>query len=169
MIPYVRINERIAAAEVRVIDATGKMLGIMPTSQALGLASSQGLDLIEVAPKANPPVVKILSYDKYRYNLEKQERQQRKKQKKIEVKGIRISMRIGSHDLEFKARQADKFLSEGNKVKVEMMLRGRERANLKYAFEVLQKFLSAVSAQYLIEQEAKKMGNIIISVIGPKT
>lgn len=144
------------------------MLGVMPTSKALELAFSQGFDLIEVSPKANPPVVKILSYDKYRYHLEKQERQQRKRQKKIEVKGIRLSMRIGLHDLEFKARQADKFLSEGNKVKVEMMLRGRERANVAYAFGVLQKFLSAVSAAHLIEQEAKKMGNIIIAVIGPK-
>lgn len=140
----------------------------MPTSKALELALSQGLDLIEVSPKANPPVAKILSYDKYRYHQEKAAAAQRKKQKKIDVKGIRLSVRIGAHDLEFKARQAEKFLGEGDKIKAEMFLRGRERANLGFAFEVLKKFLAAVKFQYIIEQAPKKLGNMITAVIGPK-
>ena len=162
------MNEKIKVPEVRVIDDTGKMVGIMPTPQALELARSQGLDLIEVSPKANPPVVRILSYDKYRYHLDKAIQQQKKKQKKIEVKGIRLSIRIGTHDLRFKADQADKFLIKGNKVKVELILRGRERANVDFAFSVFEKFMASVSTEHAIEQHPKKLGNIISAIIVPK-
>ena len=163
-----RVNEHIRVPEVRVIDAEGKPIGIMPTSQALEMAKAEGLDLIEVSPKAKPPVVKILSFDKYRYHLEKSLQQQRKKQKKIDVKGIRISVRIGQHDLEFKAGQADKFLGRGDKVKVELRLRGRERGNMDYALEVIQKFLLAVKVPYQVEQEPKRLGSVITAVIGAK-
>lgn len=145
------------------------MLGVMPLLEALAMAKSQGLDLIEVSPKANPPVAKILSYDKYRYQLDKAVQQQRKRQKKIEVKGIRLSIRIGVHDLKFKAEQADKFLSRGSKVKIELILRGRERANLDFAFGVVQKFISTVSFPFIVEQEPKRLGAIITTVIAPKT
>ena len=146
------------------------MVGVMPTEEAITLARSQGMDLIEVSPKANPPVVKILSYDKYRYQLEKVARQQRKKQKKIEVKGIRISVRIGQHDLDFKANQALKFLGNGDKVKVELFLRGRERANVSFAFEVLKKFLALFpSEKFFVEQQPKKLGNFITAIIASKT
>lgn len=144
------------------------MVGIMSVNEALGLARSQGLDLIEVSPAAQPPVVKILSYDKYRYQQEKAGAEARKKQKRIEVKGIRLSVRIGAHDLEFKAAQAIKFMEKGNKVKIEMFLRGRERANLEFAFAVLKKFLAAIKSDFLIEQQPKKLGNIISAVIAPK-
>ena len=153
---------------MRVIDASGKMLGVLPTSEALNLARTQGLDLIEVASKADPPVAKILSYDKYRYHLEKVLQQQRKKQKRIEVKGIRLSVRIGKHDLEFKASQAQKFLQKSNKVKIEMFLRGRERANVAIAFSVLKNFLGVIPALFAVEQEPKKLGNLITTVIAPK-
>lgn len=145
------------------------MLGIMPTSEALSLARSQGLDLIEVSPKAIPPVVKILSYDKYRYHLDKLEQQQKKRQKRIEVKGVRLSVRIGQHDLKFKAGLADKFLQKGNKVKIEMVLRGRERANLEFAFEVVKKFLAELTVPYLLEQEPKRLGRMITAVISPRS
>lgn len=145
------------------------MLGIMPTAEALARAREQGLDLIEVSPKANPPVVKLLSYDKFRYQQEKARAAQRKRQKKVEVKGIRVSVRIGAHDLAFKAALADKFLTQGNKVKIEMLLRGREKANIEYAAEVIKKFLAAIKAAYVIEQEAKKLGSFITVVIAPKT
>ncbi len=144
------------------------MLGVMPTEEALELARSQGLDVIEVQPNAQPPVVKILSFDKYRYQLEKAERLQRKKHKEIEIKGIRISVRIGQHDLEFKARQADKFLSQGHKIKVEMFLRGRERANIGYAFEVINKFLDALTSNRRVEVEPKKLGYFISAIVAPK-
>lgn len=152
-----------------MIDAEGQMIGVMPTAKALELARERGLDLIEVSPKAQPPVVKILSYDKYRYHLDKAAAAQKKKQKKIEVKGIRLSVRIGAHDLEFKVKQAEKFLSQGNKVKVEMFLRGRERANLQFAFGVLKKFLGTLTLPFVTEQEPKKLGNMIIAIIGLKT
>lgn len=151
-----------------MIDIEGKMVGTMPTPQALELARSQGLDLIEVSPKANPPVVRILSYDKYRYHLDKAMRQQKKKQKRIEVKGIRISVRIGVHDLQFKAEQAQKFLLKGNKVKIELMLRGRERANIDFAFSVFEKFMDSIPSEYVTEQHPKKLGNIISAIIASK-
>jgi len=151
-----------------VIDEAGKMLGIMPTRDAISIARDMGMDLIEVSPKANPPVAKILSYDKYRYQQEKVQQAQRKKQKKVEVKGIRLSVRIGQHDLAFKAGTADKFLSRGDKVKVDMLLRGREKANIDFAVEVIKKFLAAVKTPYHIEQEPKRLGSFITVVIAPK-
>lgn len=144
------------------------MIGVMSADEALELARSKGLDLIEVSPKADPPVAKILSYDKYRYQMDKAESQQKKRQKRIEVKGIRISTRIGQHDIDFKARQAEKFLLAGNKVKVEMRLRGRERANLDYAFTILKKFLDeAITTEFVVEQAPKKAGHVISSIIAP--
>lgn len=151
-----------------MIDEQGEMVGVMTTQEALVMARERGLDLIEVSPKAAPPVAKILSFDKYRYQQEKAITKARKRQKRIEVKGIRISVRIGQHDLEFKVRQADKFLERGNKVKVEMFLRGRERANLSYAFEMMKKFLETVTAAHQLEQPPKKLGHIISAILSPK-
>lgn len=145
------------------------MLGVMATSAALDLAKGQGLDLIEVSPKAAPPVAKILSYDKYRYQQEKREQQQKKKQKKVEVKGVRISVRIGAHDMEFKAKLADKFLTLGNKVKIDMFLRGREKANTDFALGIMNKFLGVISVPYTKEQEPKRVGGMISAIISPKT
>ena len=167
---FVRVNERIKVPQVRVINEQGEMVGIMLTSEALAAARAEGKDLIEISPKADPPVVKILSYDKYRYQLEKAESAKRKNQKRVEVKGIRLSVRIGQHDLDFKANQALKFLGQGNKVKIELFLRGRERANVGYAFEVLEKFLQTLPAdKRLVEQPPKKLGNLIPAIITPKT
>ena len=145
------------------------MLGIMPTAEALAKAREMGLDLIEISPKANPPVAKLLSYDKFRYQQEKAIQQQRKKQKKVEVKGIRLSVRIGQHDLDFKTATADKFLSRGDKVKIDMLLRGREKANIDFAVEVIKKFLSLVKVPYVLEQEPKKLGSFITVIIAPQT
>lgn len=166
--PRVRINERIIAPEIRVIDAEGKMIGVMKLGAALELARSQGMDLIEIVPKANPPVAKILSFDKYRYQVEKAEAERRKKQKEIEVKGVRISVRIGTHDLEVKAANVGKFLQRRNKVNIEMRLRGRERANFGYALEVFKKFMTAITQPYTVEQSPKRLGNMINAVIAPK-
>lgn len=145
------------------------MVGVMPTAEALALARTQGMDLIEISPKANPPVAKILSYDKFRYQQEKAEAKQKKRQKRIEVKGIRISVRIGVHDMQFKAAQADKFLAAGNKVKVDMFLRGREKANMEFAFSILKKFLAAITFAFIIEQQPKRLGGMISATISPKT
>lgn len=153
---------------MRVIDDAGKMVGIMPIAGAIALATEQGVDLIEIAPQARPPVVKLQSYDKFRYQQERALRMQKKNQKKIEVKGIRLSVRIGPHDLKFKADQAEKFLSKGNKVKIDLWLRGREKANMEFAYGVLKKFLASITAEFSVEQEAKRLGGTISTVIGPK-
>lgn len=140
-------------------------MDVMPLSQALQIANEKDLDLIEISPKANPPVVKISSFDKFRYQQEKALAAQRKKQKKVELKGIRISVRIGQHDMDFKAKQADKFLKKGNKVKVEMFLKGRERANIDFAFEVMEKFISLIQEEFEYDQKPKKQGHIISAVL----
>ena len=162
-----RTNEQIKVPQVRVISSSGEQLGIMNTADAIRMAREKGLDLIEVSPKPEPPVAKLTSYDKFRYQQNKLAQAQRKHQKKIEVKGIRLSARTGVHDLEFKARSADKFLSEGNKVKVELVMRGRERANSDYAFQQIQKFLALISAPRALEVPPKRMGNIISALVSP--
>src|SRR3989338_3224691 len=166
--PIARINHQIKARELRVINAQGEHLGVMSTSDALKLAEESDLDLVEISPSANPPVAKIINYDKYRYQVEKEEQQKRKSAKRIEVKNIRISVRIGQHDMETKAKQADKFLTEGKKVKVEMLLRGREKANVGYAFEQLQKYLKTVAQGHTLEQPPKKLGGTIFAIMSPQ-
>lgn len=166
--PIAKINQQIKATEVRVINEQGEHVGTMPTHEALKLAIEADLDLVEISPNANPPVAKIISYDKYRYQVEKAEHEKKKSAKKVEVKSIRISVRIGQHDIETKAKQADKFLSEGKKVKVELVLRGREKANVAYAFEQLDKFLKTITQAHATEQAPKKLGGTISAVLAPQ-
>jgi len=122
-----KINHQITAPEVRVIDEAENNIGVMPTSQALALAREKGLDLMEVSPKAQPPVVRFGRYGQFKYEQEKKIKQQKTKQKKVEVKGIRLSFRIGAHDLEVRKEQALKFLANRDKVRIELPLSGRER------------------------------------------
>ena len=166
--PSARCNEKIQAPEVRVIGNDGKQLGIMSAAQALAEARAQGLDLVEIAPKALPPVVKIINFDKFRYQQNKQMQAQRKHQKTIEVKGIRLSVRTGIHDMEFKARATDKFLKAGNKVKIDLMLRGREKINIGYAIEQVKKLLGLITAPHVVEIPPKRMGNMINAFLSPK-
>lgn len=162
-----RTNHQIRVPEVRVIDENGNQVGIMPTSQALAMAQEQGLDLVEVSPQARPPVVKIVNYDKMRYHQKKLEQQQKKKLKKVDVKGIRLSLRISEHDLGIKAKRAGDFLEEGHKVKVDLLMRGREQAHPEMGFEVVKKFLALVPP-HTVESEAKKQGPFISTVIAKK-
>lgn len=143
------------------------MLGIMKTSQALALALEQELDLVEISPQANPPVVKLLHYDKFRYQQEKMAREAKKKVKRITVKGIRLSVRIGEHDLDFKAKKASEFIAEGNKVKVDVVMRGREQAHPDLAYELMKKFQSKITGEYIKEAGPSKMGNTVSIIIGP--
>jgi len=166
--PVARINAQIQAPEVRVIDVEGNMVGIMPVAKAIEQARASGLDLVEIAPKANPPVAKLINYDKYRYQLEKLARQQRKHQKKVEIKGIRLSVRTGDHDLQVKATRAEKFLKEGNKVKIDMFLRGRERGNTNQAIEQIKKYMQKLTVPYIIEQHPSRLGHIINAILAPK-
>ena len=162
-----RINHQIRVPEVRVIDENGNQIGVMSTQQAISLAQEQELDIVEVSPQARPPVVKMINYDKFRYHQKKLEQQQKKKLKKIDIKGIRLSLRISEHDLGIKAKKAAEFLEEGHKVKVDLLMRGREQAHPEMGFEVMKKFLTLVPS-YTVESEAKKQGPFISTVIAKK-
>jgi len=141
---------------VQVVDETGKSLGILDTYKATQIAREKGLDLVEVAPTAKPPVCKIIDYGKYKYQQAKKEQQQKTKQKKIEIKGVRIGLSTSIHDLEHKAKQAEGFLAEGNKVRIEIRLRGREKAHQNLAREKLNNFLKMIPIEHRTEEEPKR-------------
>jgi len=152
------MNYRIKAPQVRVIDEKGQQIGVMDTEKAIHLAQDKGLDLIEVSPVANPPVCKILDRGQFQYQQSKQKQQQ--KTKKVELKIVKISFKIGQHDLSVKAGKAKKFLEEGHKVKVEMFLRGRERQHTSLAKENMTKFFEENFSEIAkFEQPLKVQGN----------
>lgn len=140
----------------------------MSIDRALALARERGLDLVEVAPNAKPPVCKLLDYGAYQYRIEKAERKQKAHQKKIEVKGVRLSFKIGDHDLDHRVSIAKKFLEEGNKVKIEMILRGRENAHRDYAEGIFKKFLAQLESDVIIESPFSRQGNRVSLLIGRK-
>ena len=151
-----RINQQIRTPKLRVIDETGQQLGVMDTAEALRLAQERGFDLMEVAAKTNPPVARLVDYGKYLYQQSKLER--KKHQKKSEVKGVRIKPKTSKHDLETKINQIQKFLNQGHKVRIEMFLRGRERALKNYAKEKFNEFLSLLK-DYKTEEKIKTMSS----------
>lgn len=159
-----------------VIDENGEQLGVMPLNSALKLAYEKELDLIEVSPNVAPPVCKIMDYGKYLYKITKRKRQQLAKQKKIELKTIRLSVRTEKHDLEFKAKNAVKFMKKGHKVKIEMTLKGREKAHMDFAREKLDNFIKIIfdmsktdpdtaAKEIIKEQNAKATPQGFVSVI----
>ena len=146
-VEFYRTNLQIRVPEVRVIDDEGEMLGVMPLARALELAREQELDLVEVSPKAQPPVAKITDYGRMRYQKEKELQKQKVKQKKIEVKDIRLSLRISPHDLEMRAEQATKFLERGDKLKIEILLKGREKQHAGKATAIMKDFINGLKAK----------------------
>ncbi len=152
------INRQIRDREVRVVDETGKQLGVMGLEKALQEAEERRLDLIQVTEKVTPPVCKIMDYGKYLYQEKKKEKQATKKQKSGELKGIRLGFNISQHDMETRAKQAEKFLKEGDKVRLEMILRGREKALGNFAREKINKFLEVLQPliPYKVERELKR-------------
>lgn len=135
----------IQAREIRVIDEDKKQLGIMPVSQALALAREKGLDLVEIAPQANPPVCRIMDYGKFLYELHKKEHEAKKHQKQIQIKEIKFRPKISIHDYNFKLKHIRRFIEEGNKVKITIMVRGREKSHPEMAQQILDRILSDVS------------------------
>jgi translation initiation factor IF-3 len=135
----IRVNSQIYASEVRVIGADGSQLGVVSVPQALRLAEQEGLDLVEVAPDAKPPVCKLMDYGKYKYEISKKEKDSKKKQHTIVVKEIRLRPRTEDHDFEFKVRHARKFLEQKNKVKFTVMFRGREMAYKEFGEKLLER------------------------------
>lgn len=139
-----RVNYQIRIPEVFLIDEEGKKIGIIATQEALAMTREKELDLVEVNPKAKPSIAKIMDYGQFKYERDKQAQKQKVKQKKAEVKGIRLSVRISKHDFGFRIEQARKFLSKGNKLKIELILKGRERQHLGKAVETINNFISTL-------------------------
>lgn len=164
--PRLRVNNGIGAPELRVIDDDGNQIGILPRDRALALAQEKNLDLVEISPTAKPPVAKITDYGKYFYRLQKEDRQKKAKQKTVEIKGIRLSVRIASADLATKARQTEQFLKEGHRVKIDIRLKGREKAHSDLAKTKLEEFIKMVTVPVKVEQEPKKQPWGFVMVIG---
>ena len=151
----IKTNEKITSPELRVIGEDGSNIGVLPLAEALKLAKEKGLDLIEIAPAAKPPVGKIMSYDKYRYQEEKKLKKQRAQQKIQEWKGVRISARAAEHDLQIKANKVNEFLNEGNVVEIQLTLRGREKANKDWARRKLLDFVKMIMPEHKVLLEPR--------------
>lgn len=164
----IRINDEIRAKELRVIDSEGTMVGIISRRQALEMADEKGLDLVEISPNADPPVAKILDYGKYRYEIQKREKEAKKKQKTVQVKEIRLSTFIEEHDIQVKAKTAAKFLSEGDKVKVSLRFRGRERDYVNKGRDVMTAFAEAVSDVGVMDKRPAFEGRSLTMFLSPK-
>ena len=164
----VRINRHIRISPVRVIGPGGEQLGVLPVEEALAAAVERGLDLVEVAPTARPPVVKIMDYGKYKFEEAKAARAAKKKQHIIHLKEIKVRPGIEEHDYAFKVGHAKRFLEEGNKVKLTMMFRGRQITHPELGQEVLQRAYAVVEDIAKIEMEAKLEGRNMTMVVTPK-
>ena len=163
------VNEDIKATEVRLVGADGSQLGIMETSKALTIAEQEGMDLVLIAPQATPPVCRVMDYGKYRFDQQKREKEQRKNQKTVEVKEIRLSLNIDVHDFDTKVDQAKKFLSAGNKLKVSIRFRGREMAHTDRGTDVMNRFQEAVGEAATVDKPAKLEGRSMQMFMSPKT
>ena len=164
---FIRVNHKIRAREVRVIDSDGKQLGVIPTSQALGAAQQQGLDLVEISPNAAPPVCKIVEYGKYKYEQEKKDRESRKHQHAGKMKEIKLRLNIDDHDYNTKLNHVRDFLADGIKVKVSLYFRGRENAHPEYGNELMQRVIQDVQGAGHAEVPPRQMGKSIHMMLAP--
>ena len=165
--PFVRVNGKIRAREVRVIGTDGNQLGVLGLGEALTLARTNGVDLVEIAPNANPPVCRLVDFGKFRYEQAKREKESRKHQHATRVKEVQLSPKIDPHDLSVKVQHAIDFLCEDMKVKITLKFRGREMAHTEYGFQVVQKFLAETAAFGHPDFEPKLIGRGINAMISP--
>ena len=163
-----RVNRQIRAKEVRVIDENGQNLGIMSVKEALSLAQERGLDLIEIAPNAKPPVCKIADYGKFKYEMKKKAKEAKKKQKTIEVKELKMRVGIEEHDYQVKLKQLKEFLEEGNKVKLRIIFRGRENIRPELGEKLVQRFKEDIGDLGELEKKPSKEGRFMIAIFAPK-
>jgi translation initiation factor IF-3 len=163
-----RINQEINALNVRLVDERGEMVGVVSRSDALAQAAQAGLDLVEIAANADPPVVKILDFGKFKYEEQKRKNEARKKQKVIEVKEIKLRPGIDDHDYDVKMRSMQKFIDEGDKVKVTMRFRGRELAHQEIGMNVLMRVRDDLDKVAKIEQHPRMEGRQMTMVMSPK-
>lgn len=164
-----RTNQMIRVREVRLVDENGEQMGVVPTPDALRLAEEKGLDLVEVAPQARPPVCKILDYGKYKFELEKKNRESKKRQKLVKMKEIRMQPKIEEHDLAFKAKHIHEFLDEGNKVKVTVRFRGRELAHTDRGRMVLDRVLGLLGPGVSVDRPPAMEGRFMSMILSPST
>lgn len=162
-----RVNGQIRVREVRVIDENGEQLGILPTNQAMAMAQERDLDLVEVAPNARPPVCRIMDYGKFRYEQSKREREARRKQKVLTLKEVRMSPKIDTHDLQIKLRSAERFLKDGDKVKVSVRFRGREIVHADMARQKLTEMAAELKDICVVERPPKLEGRQMIMILAP--
>ena len=167
IIKELQINDEIRSKEVRLIDSDGEQKGIVSLSKALNMAREKNLDLVNVAPTANPPVCKIIDYGKYKYETMKKEKESRKNQRIINVKEVRLSPNIDTHDLNVKAKRANDFLSKGDKVKVTVRFRGRELGHTAIGKEVLEIFAELTEENGKIEKKPTMEGRSMIMILNP--
>lgn len=164
-----QINEEIRDAEIRVIDVDGNQLGLMSAKEALDLAISKDLDLVKIAPQAQPPVCKIMDYGKYCYEQQKREKEAKKNQKVVEVKEIRMSSTIDTNDFNTKVNQAIKFLQGGDKIKVSVRYRKRAIAHQEIGQVLLDRFKEAVGVAGTVDKPAKMEGRNLVMFVNPKS
>lgn len=164
----IMVNEMVRDKEVRLIDADGNMIGIMSSKEAQKIANSKNLDLVKIAPKANPPVCKVMDYGKYMFEQAKREKEAKKNQKVISVKEVRLSASIEDHDFEVKVKNAIRFLRSGDKVKVTIKFRGREMNYTSLGEKVLERFAKAVEDYGTVERKPKLEGRNMLMILNPK-
>ncbi|BAT20869.1 MULTISPECIES: translation initiation factor IF-3 [Asaia] len=163
-----RVNEEIRVPQVRLIDADGEMAGVMTTRDALARAYSVGLDLLEISPTAEPPVVKILDYGKFKYEQQKKKNEARKKQKVIEIKEVKVRPSTNENDYQVKLRAMNSFLAEGDKVKVSLRFKGREMAHQELGIKMLERIRTEMEDKAKVEQMPKLENRQMIMVLAPR-
>ncbi len=165
----VEMNEMITDSQVRLISENGEQMGMMSAEDAYQLALDKKMDLVKIAPQANPPVCKIMDYGKHRYAMQKKEKEAKKKQKTIQIKEVRLSLKIEKHDLDTKAKNALKFLSKGDKVKVSLRFKGREMGHTNLGYDVFDKFEECLQGVGKMETRPKMEGRQMIVFFVPIT
>ena len=163
-----QINEEIRDKELRVIGADGSQLGIMPSAKALETAAAQNLDLVKIAPQAVPPVCKIMDYGKYRFEQTKREKEAKKNQRVVDIKEIRLSLSIDTHDFNTKLNHATRFIQGGDKVKVSIRFRGREMGHPELGYEIMERFAQACTDIAVVEKPAKLEGRTMLMFLAAK-
>ncbi|QNT71241.1 translation initiation factor IF-3 [Defluviicoccus vanus] len=163
-----RVNEEIDASQIRLVDQDGEQVGVVTVREAIQMAMAVGLDLVEIAPQAEPPVCKILDFGKFKYELQKRRNEARKKQKIIEVKEIKMRPGIDEHDYQVKMRSMRRFIEEGDKVKVTIRFRGREMVHQDLGMKVLDRVRDELDEMSKVEQHAKLEGKQMVMVIAPR-
>lgn len=163
-----QINEQIRDSEVRVIDENGGQLGVMSSRDAQHLADEKALDLVKIAPAATPPVCRIMDYGKYRFEQAKREKEARKNQHVVELKEVRLGLNTDIGDFNTKVRHAERFLEDGNKVKVSIRFRGREMGHPEMGYEAMKRFAAALEESAVLEKPAKMEGRHMLMFLAPK-